>query len=397
MFARYVMYAYSGIEDIKTITNEKNTKITIDSKPNLKLLAFIFIAMGKVYNKIIFVSATILSLLTIYILFIIEKSDSTDNKTIFIASWIIFCISVVLNLSSMKDSSKMKGLNKIYDLQNITIVNSFLVMFSKILLLVLGYGIMGLAISNLLTVILLKVQYKLKLKDIYESNLSDLNYAKNNFFNEFSEEFASIKNKSKGMGGVLISQFLQTQFLIIILPLFLTLNSISEFTLSYQLASTIVSISSILFSVYYIKLGNSILKQDVEGSRKIYIKTFASFVLMFMLASLMILFMGKEILSLIKSNIELLPTKELLLLLIYMFVFQIVQRSTSIISLTNDQRFVKSLIYSSILSCIGVIIVLYFSNSLIHTLIWLISVQLAYNFWKWLIRSYIICMKNETI
>lgn len=391
------MYAYSGIEDIKRITNEKKTITTIDSKPNLKLLAFIIIAIGKVYNKIIFVSVIILSFLTIYILFIIDKSDSTDNTMIFTASWMIFCVSVVLNLSSMKDSSVMKGLNKIYDLQNITIINSFLVMASKILLLVLGYGILGLAISNLLTVILLKIQYKLKLKNIYESNLSNLNYAKKNFSNKFSEEFTFIKNKSKGMGGVLISQFLQTQFLIIVLPLFLTLNAISEFTLSYQLVSTIVSISSILFSVYYIKLGNSILKKDVEDSRKIFKKTFTSFILMFLLSSFIILIMGEEILTLIQSNVELLSTKELLLLLIYMFIFQIVQRSTSVISLTNDQGFVKSLLYSSILSCIGVIIVLYFSNSLTYTLTWLISVQLAYNFWKWLIRSYKICMNNEMV
>lgn len=388
------MYAYSGVEDIKEIANEKKSLSLVKSNPNLKLLAFVFIAIEKVYSKIILFTTIILLFLTIYVLFIIDKSDST-NRIIYFSSWIIFCISVVLNMSSMKYSSVMKGLNKVYDLQNITIINSILVMTSKVLLLVLGYGILGLAISNLLTVLLLKIQYKIKLKGIYHENSLNLSYAKANFVNDFSEQYTLIKSKSKGMGGVLISQFMQTQLLIMILPLFLTLNTISKFTLSYQLVSTAISISSILFSVYYIKLGNSILKNDLKDSAAIFRKTFTSFILMFSVASFIILEKGSQILKFINSNVELLPSNELLLLIVYLFVFQIVQRSTSIISLTNDQEFVKSLLYSSIISCVGVVLILYFFNSMIYALSWLIIVQLSYNFWRWVSMSYKICTVDE--
>lgn len=354
-------------------------------------MSMIIISAQKVYNKLIRLSLIILCVLTLYILYIIWKDSSDISYLKSITSWIVFAISILVTISSMKDAAIMKGLNKIYELQEITIINSILIMISKVILLVMNFGILGLSVSSLLTVIFLKIQYKRKLSNLYTEISEVMKLSKRNFDKEFITEFKFINEKSKGMGGMLISQFLQTQFIIFLLPLFLNLKTISEFTLSYQLITTISALASILFSVYYIKLGNSIITKNIKSSKKIYSKTFSSFTIIYSILSIVLITFGDTILNIIGSNLNILPFSELSALLLYIYVYQIVQRSTSIISLSNNQKFVRSLIICSVISSIGLVVLLLIKVNFVGVLLWMISVQILYNFWKWIFESYKIC------
>lgn len=390
-FSRFIMYAYSGSENIRDpYINSKKNEL---ANPNLKLLSMIIISTQKVYKKLMLISFGILLILSLYIFFIIFKENQDISYFKSISSWFIFFISILITISSMKDAAIMKGLNKVYELQKITIINSILIMILKICFLLLGLGILGLAIANLTTVLLLKIQYKKSLKEVFLENEANLKEAKIGFHEKFYEDYKFIKEKSRGMGGTLISQFLQTQFIVFLLPLFLGLKVISEFTLSYQLITTIGSVSSILFSVYYIKLGNAIVTRNYKLSSRIYKKTFTTFVGSYFVFSLLLILKGKEVLTFLKSNLDILPQNDLILLVLYVFVYQMIQRSTSIIALSNNQKFVKSLLLFSFISSIGMIVLLYFNFEITYVLVWIILLQVSYNLWKWLIESYKMCSK----
>lgn len=390
-FSRFIMYAYSGSENIRDpYINSKKNEL---ANPNLKLLSMIIISTQKVYKKLMLISFGILLILSLYIFFIIFKENQDISYFKSISSWFIFFISILITISSMKDAAIMKGLNKVYELQKITIINSILIMILKICFLLLGLGILGLAIANLTTVLLLKIQYKKSLKEVFLENEANLKEAKIGFHEKFYEDYKFIKEKSRGMGGTLISQFLQTQFIVFLLPLFLGLKVISEFTLSYQLITTIGSVSSILFSVYYIKLGNAIVTRDYKLSSRIYKRTFTTFVGSYFVFSLLLILKGKEVLTFLKSNLDILPQNDLILLVLYVFVYQMIQRSTSIIALSNNQKFVKSLLLFSFISSIGMIVLLYFNFEITYVLVWIILLQVSYNLWKWLIESYKMCSK----
>jgi hypothetical protein len=382
---RYAMYATSGAKQIDLHTLPI---ITISNEPNYKLLYQIMIASNKIYSRL---SKFISLALIIFSPYIVYISRSEYSSIEIILAWIVFSISVVINMYILSDATIIKGLGLIGQLQKIILVNSIFSTAVKMISLELGLGISGLSISFLVTSILLAFQYKRITSSEKNRDFKLYSSLKKTFDIDFFESFIIIKKKSNGIGGVLISNFVQNQLFTIVAPLFISLEVMGRFGLTSQVIGIVASLSSITFTTYTTRMGNYIVSNKMNNLKETFSITISIFLVLFFTGSLVTLSFGKNLLRLIGSNTELLPTNQLILVVLFVLIIQINQKSTNIISLSNNQNYVKSLMVSSGLIAIINIILLLFGFGISEVLISGILIHSSYNLWKWTLESMKLC------
>lgn len=387
---RYVMYAYSGVDKISEDTLPQLEK---NSNPNYILLYQMFIASKKIYRRISVLSGIVLIFITPYIIFI-SRSEYTILQII--VPWLIFSVSIVINMYILSDATIIKGLGLIGELQRITLINSVFSTLVKIAFLEFGLGMLGLSLSFFLTSLLLAYQY---FKIVNVEKNKDIGLFKMlaiTFSNDFKESFEIIKERSKGMGGVLISNFLQNQLFTIVAPIFISLEIMAKYSLTWQLISIVASLSGITFSMYTMKMGNYIVSNKVEELRELFSITITIFLILYTTGSIIAFTLGSDILTIIGSKTGLLSNLQIFLIVIFVFVTQINQKMTNILSLSNNQSFVKSLIMSSFFIASLNLLLLILGFGITEVLISAIIIQSSYNLWKWTIECMKLCNVNFT-
>ena len=382
---RYVMYAYSGAEEIGSNTVSQKTKST---EPNYKLLYQIMIASNKIYSRISKICSIALIILSPYIVYI---SSSKYSSIQILIPWLVFSFSVVINMYILSDATIIKGLGLIGQLQKITLINSIFSTLVKMISLELGLGILGLSISFLVTSILLAMQYMKIISIEKNKNIILYNSMKKTFDCDFVESYKVIKEKSKGIGGVLISNFVQNQLFTILAPIFISLEIMGRYGLSWQVISIVASLSSITFTTYTMRMGNYLVSNKTKELKETFSITVSIFLVLYFTGSLITLSFGKNVLSFFGSNTELLPRFQLILVVIFGFIIQINQKATNIISLSNNQNYVKSLMVSSGLIAVINMVLLLFGFGITEVLISGILIHSSYNLWKWTLESMRLC------
>lgn len=385
VISRYAMYAYSGATE-DNIETEKDLKLS--GEPNYYFLYQIMIAAKRIYLRISKLVILVLIIMIIYILFI-SNDDLSKNSVII--PWLIFSLGVYINMLVLSEATIIKGLGKVRELQSITIINTLFDILLKIILLQIGFKLYGLSIAFLFSSILLTIQYFNITNKIRKKKYEDYKQAFKMFDNQFKKTFSSISNKSKGIGGVLLSNFIQNQLFLLIAPLYLSLEVIGSYGLSLQLVTVISAFASAPFNTYLMKMGNLMLIGENKRLSKIFTVSSFIFIGFFALGSIILIFLGTDILRLFNSNTDILSVIPLTILVCQGFVSQSIQKSTNIISLTNNQSYVLSLVISSTLIIILQLILFNTYPDITYLLLCNLVVQLSYNFWKWNSLSMNIC------
>jgi|GEM_PF-5352702 len=385
---RYIMYAYSGA---KEINYDKVPELIDGLEPNYRLFYHIIIAGKKIYGVISLISVVVLFLLTPYILFITRLDGETATV---LTSWIIYSVSVVINMYVLSDATVLKGLGMVGKLQKITLINSIFNTLIRIVTLELGFGLIGLSLSFFAVAILLAFQYKKVTNSFIRKNRELYNECKQSFKDEFSNSFNIIRKKSKGIGGVLISNFIQNQLFTIVAPIFISLDIMGRYNLSWQLVSVVASLSSVAFASYTMRMGNYMVSNMEDKLKSTFALTVSIFLFMFLGGTSVLLIIGDDLLRMIGSNTEILPLSEFALVIIYVFILQVVQKSTTLISLSNNQQYVKSLIISSVSIAIVNITLLWLGFGIREVLINSIIIHSVYNLWKWSTKAFKLCKVN---
>jgi len=208
---------------------------------------------------------------------------------------------------------------------------------------------------------------------------------------DFIESFKIIKDKSKGIGGVLISNFIQNQLFTIIAPIFISLEIMGRYGLTWQVVSIVASLSSITFVTYTMRMGNYLVSNKKRELKETFAITVSLFLVLYFIGSLITLCLGRELLEFVGSNTELLPRFQLFLIIIFIFIIQINQKATNILSLSNNQSYVRSLIVSSAIIAVLNIVLLFLGFGITEVLINGILIHSIYNLWKWTSESMKLC------
>lgn len=380
VISRYTLFVISGIRSVEDLDNTDLARsIDIESQEiNQSLFSTIIKISKRKYFKLSIIGISILFLISPYIYYI-SKADFSLGKILIL--WAIFITSVFFHLISLSNSTIIKGMGKVREMNIITIVTSLLSLGTKIVLLQFGYGIFALTFSLLLDSIILLVSYKIILYSFQKKHLKiGINELNNDLYIKLNE---SVNKKTKGISLVLFSNFIQNQMFTLLAPIFISLALLGRYQFSWQLVSMVSSLSAIAYNTYRMKLANYSIRNENEKYKKSLYLIFSIYLILFTIGSMITLLFMKPILILINSEIELLHFQPLLLMLLYSFMVTIVHKTTDLLSLENDQRYVKSLTISSISILIISTILLSVNFTVYSLTISGIIVYSIYNIWKW--------------
>lgn len=377
IIVRYTTYSYCGAKNIpKYGTPEMND----NGEANYLLLFLVLLSAKKIYKYISLIASLMLFIASLYIIYL---SVGMSNQFSIIVAWGIYASGVVISIYFLYYTCIYKGLGKVKELQRMNIVNQLVYIALILTLLSFDFGLLGLAISNLVVSILLRFQISTEVKRIIKDNIEDFLNAKKEFVINFKETFNSILHHSKGIGGILVSNFIQNQGIILVLSIFLSLETVAVYGLSLQLIGIIATLASIPFKTFLPRMSSLQLSSNTEKLKDIYSYGSISAFIIFFLSGTFLLIFGDRALLLIESPTALLPSSQLLILILYSFIVMNNQRSTDFIQISNVQPYIKSYIISSLSSLILSILLLLLGFEIWGVLLTNLIVQSIYNGWKW--------------
>ena len=377
---RNVSYVWGGATKLNKIgTGNEDIKV---KKPNYKLLYDVFLVNKKIYFLISFLS--LLLLLTIGTLYIISITNDMGGNDHLIA-WIIFCFGVFFNMFYSYWTPLLRGIGAIKHGQIASIIARTIQIGITLIGLVLSFNLIAVSVAYLISGFCLRFISKIYfLNNIDKKSFFKESAFMNNKNRRLKELFDIMWHNSWKLGLVALGAFLITQSNILICSSYLGLDVTASYGITLQLFSILTALSSTLYNVYLPELNIATLYKNNNRIKKII--TFSVLVnwVVFISGSVFLILFGELLLTMIQSNINLLPLN----LLMFMAIFLFLENNHSMFStfITSENR--VPFVYAAIISGISVFLLSIISVNYTHLGLFglLFSqaiVQLAYNNWKW--------------
>lgn len=376
-FGRNISYIFSGAQVLKKEGVEINENHS--QEINYKLLSTMIHTARYVYQILAIVALLVmLSFGTLYIFKVTNGFENVNNSLII---WIVYSLSTFFNIYYTYYTSLLTGKGLIKESKKAMVYSKIAYITFIIIFLLLGLGLLGVAIANLLSPFVGRVFSK---KYFFTVELKD----KINQFTitpeDKSELFKIIWYNSKKLGLVFIGSYAISKFGMFLAGLYLSLKEVSSYGLMIQLVGIIVTIAGTLFTIYNPKFAELKVKNNKKELLKTFSYSMGVYYSIFLLGSLMLIFLMPGLLVYIKSN-ALLPATGILIL--YLLV-TLLERNhsifSSIIVIGNTVPFVRiALISGGLIALLSYISLSFTTLGILGLVLAQGVVQLAYNNWKW--------------
>ena len=372
---RYVSYAVSGAV---SIPKSGVPEIQEGGGINGNLFLAVVDSARKIYKKFAVIGFMILVVFSVYIYYI-AKDDTSIPKVL--VSWILFSIAVAVDIYYTYLSNVMKGMGKVKENAVISIVITIIASAVKVFLVLIGMGLLGLAISYFFQIVINRFLVYFYLRNDFQIIRSKATKEKIRAL--LKESYNSILVNSKQMTWITVSDFITGKGKTLIVSAFLPLTVTAMFSLTNQIVSMIYSLAIIPYSVFRFKWGETIPQKNEEETKDIYSISIVSLLLVMTVGVVFTMFLGDKLLSFIGSRTSLLPWFSIFLLGIYQLMIGIYKIATSYIQYHNIQPYIISNVISSSVTLVATAVLLKIKGKIDVYLLALLLVHMAYNGWKW--------------
>lgn len=379
-FGRNISYLFGGAEKLQKegIVAEQSDSI------NYHLIATMIEVAKMVYKKL---SVAVLFLMstggTVYI-YKVTNGFSTVNNTVLI--WIIFCLSSFFNMYFAYYNSLLTGRGFVMQSKKAIMASRLTYIILSILLLYLGFGLLGTCIANLVSPF---VGRYLSYKYFFDSEF--LLNIKNQIItdSEKKDTFNTIWYNSKKIGINLVGTYCINKFGMFLAGLYLTLEQVASYGLMTQLGTIVITLSTTMLYTNEPKLASLIVEDSKDRLLKEYSFLISSFHILAIIGSLVFIVLGPWGIELIHSKTTLPNSTIVGLYMLVMILEQNHSASAVLITLFNEVPFIKSSLVSAAMIVLTSWALLNYTNLGILGLVTAQGAcQLAYNNWHWPIAAY---------
>ncbi|NLD95024.1 MAG: hypothetical protein GX639_20405 [Fibrobacter sp.] len=375
---RNVVYVFSGAKQLfKDGMGARNS----DNEINYELLFNLIHTIKRIFFVLaVLVSIVLIIFGSLYINMVLKKAVSVNPEHIWIA-WAIFIVTTSLNFYFLYLNSLLMGRGLVKEAQKAVIITNLSYIFLAYIGIILGYNLIAIVVANLISNIINRV---VSIRYFYDKKLSEkINDIKNNSHNNVSL-FSIIWFNAKKMGIVAIGAFLINKSSMLLIPIFLPLETVAQYGLTMQVVAFVSVFAMVYFTalipkinaLYYQREINSV-KEQVGMSAFLLIGTF-------IFAMIGILLFGNKILLFIGSKTTLLPISCVIVIIFMNLLEQQHSLFATVLTFKNNVPFVTAAIFSGVAIIFSSIVLLGFTDLGIWAVILSqLIVQLAYNNWKW--------------
>ena len=181
-----------------------------------------------------------------------------------------------------------------------------------------------------------------------------------------------------------IGSFFINKMVMFIGPTMLIAKDIASFTTTQQMINLIISFGGIWIGTYYPQINLYRVNNNQEGIKRLYLKSKLNMFLSFFICGLGLIFIVPELLEIIRSKTQLLPSLMILAFLVFAYLDANQGLASTILLTKNEVPFAKAVI----LSGLGTLVLLYLSLKYSNLGLWgmVLSAGIAqslYQNWKW--------------
>lgn len=379
-FARNITYCWSGAQELKT----KHVVFSESKEVNFSLLKAILKACQSIY-AILGGSALVL-MYTLGMYYIGSLVGPSSRWEAYIA-WAAYGFGIFLNLYYSYYISFLRGVGAI-TLANKSIVYARLLqMVFTIILLLLGFDIIGASVGYLIYGFGFKL-FGHRYFYNYEHIGEKLRLATNLGATSTADIFRTIWYNAWRDGIVSISNYISTQATIIISSFYLSLEQTGMYSIAIQLTTAVAVVASTLYNTYQPAFQNAYITKDQPRLRELFSFSVTLFIVIYWVGVFCLWLIGLPLLNMIKSNFVISNTV-LLGAGVMQFIIYYRNCYTSYFSCTNRIIYVKSFIFSSAIGLVLSLAFMQFFNLGIFGLLGgIILSQCMYNSWYWLYKAH---------
>lgn len=380
-FARNITYCWSGAKQLTKENALKETDATVDYRmfrDVLETCKYVYLVISVV---------ALIGTLSIGTLYINSISAAID-KSIYFPAWIIYAVSMFLNLYYGYYASFLRGVGDVEDANKNTVYARIVHILLTIVLLYCGFGLIGACIGYLSYGFTFRLLGKYKFYR-YKHIGENLKKVEGKVATQRVKELFSIVWHNAWKDGIVsLSNYLSNQISTIICSLYLTLAETGEYSLGVQIAMALSTVSAALYSTYQPELQASYVRRDKDKLQKTMSLIVVSYIGVFLIGLIALLTVGLPVLSMLKPDITL-TFGSLLGLCLYQFILKFRNCYASYFSCTNRLPYVKSFLFAAIM-CIDLSYLALGPLTLgIPGLVAAqIFSQVIYNAWKWAFLVY---------
>ncbi|MDE7345637.1 MAG: polysaccharide biosynthesis protein [Muribaculaceae bacterium] len=374
-FARNFTYVFSGAQELK-----KEGIGRTGEETNYELLGYLLKTARYIYGYLALFA--LILLLTVGTSYIYKATDGFSNVPNALIIWVIYSIGVLFQIFYSYYFSMLLGAGKIKEQKFALIGNKVIYIGITIGGLYVGWGLISVALAQLISPFFGRI---LSYRYFYTSTLKER-------LREFSFEtkeriidiFRTLWYNAKRTAIMSIGAYAIMRFSMFIAGLFLSLEEFASYGLMIQLMGIIGNVSCTFMQISQPKLASLRASGKRERLLQAFSLAYDIFLILFMAGSIVLIFWGSSILSLIKSN-AILPNKTILILYCIVMLLEYNHSNfAGLISTDNKVPFAPASIITGIAVCIGVFCVVYFTKWGIMGLVIVQGIcQAVYQNWKW--------------
>ena len=339
--ARSMAYAFSGVESISKTGSHKRCV----EEPNYRLMKLLVSSCKVIYASLATV-ALLLALIfgTLYIL----KVSGEMHGTEYVVPWIIYAISIFLNILFGYYSVFLRGVGAVAEVNEATIFSRIIQIALTVGLLLVGCGLYGVSIAYLLYGLVFRVTAKRKFFNYRSIGRKLELVCEKTTVTEIGNILSQLWPNTWRDGLVTLSNYFVGQATTILASVYLSLNETGVLSLCIQLITAIATVAQVLLTVYQPAMQSSFVSNEVKKQKK-YLSTVVFFYIVVFWTLLIALYIvGLPVIGWIKPSYCI----DKLLMLevgVYFFILYLRNLYCSYISTTNRLMYYKSFVIASFL------------------------------------------------
>lgn len=375
-FTRNVTYIFSGVKELK---KEGFKPVSVDDNSiDYGLLKSVIAAMRRYYGILAIVFLGVFAIVSPFYLTNILKEYGGNKSEIWV-SWFAYGVLVAYQLYTYYYSSILAGRGKVKRVQQIIIIGQVGRIGTAVIFLLLGYGIISLVIAQFVSDILNRT---LCYYSFYDKELKLNLHTSANI--EVGEVMKLMTPNALKIGFTTMGGLLNGKMIILIAPLYLTLDQIASYGTTKQMLDLIISLGLLWFGTYYPKITLHRVNENFEQIKRMYLKAKFSMVMVFLICGAGLIFIGPGLLVFIHSKTQLLPRFMTFVFLIITFLEANHGLAAQMLLMKNEVPFAKASVISGLASVVLLFISLKFTNIGIWGMILAPGIaQIVYQNWKW--------------
>lgn len=375
-FARNFAFCWSGAD---RLTKEGCVRSGADKDIDSSLLAHLLGACRRVYKRITLIALFVL--LVPGTLYIASVAGSLDVLEVYL-SWAVFACAVLFNLYYLYYAAMLRGIGSIAIESKVKVIARLSQLALTIVLLFLGFGIIGAAIGFFTNALLYRLlSYRAFWGDgrVRSLGLRSIRLDKA----RVKEVYKTVSYNAYKDGGIQISNYVSTQASSLICSSCLGLAQAGTFSIALQFATAIGNMALALMNSYRPMLQSAFQRGDGGLVNKTFSKCVLAYCVLFVAMFLVVLAIAYPLLTIFKPGASFDPLVFCGVSL-YMFLFDWCALFAAMLCNMNEIPYLKAYVITSIIGLLSsVLMVVYTPLGIWGLILGLALPQCAYNVWKW--------------